>query len=399
VKRRVFLILLLLLLPFCALADSGLSETQSGAASQERAGAETAFSWQTLTGTDGSEERERLIGSLDLSSWQAAADEAGAQLNVMETLTALARGEAGFSPEGLWQLLCEIVLGEARGMRGRLMLFMGPALLWGISRQLTGGDGPGGAAGYVCFLSGAGAMLSAFASQMELARTTIRRLGSLTEQVFPVLTALMSSTGRAGTAGLLGPLAAFGGGALTALTGRIAVSLCGGAAVLAVAGNLSGRIRLSSLFSLFCAAGKWLLGAVMTVFLAMIGLCGVIGPAQDGVTLRAARYAADSLLPVVGGDIADAMDGMAASAALVRSAAGVTGVIVMLAVCLRPVIRLTLGLLTLRLAAALTEPVADGPLISCAGQLGKATQLLLAAVSVSAALFVTLTGVCIGSGG
>jgi len=77
VKRRVFLILLLLLLPFCALADSGLSETQSGAASQERAGAETAFSWQTLTGTDGSEERERLIGSLDLSSWQAAADEAG----------------------------------------------------------------------------------------------------------------------------------------------------------------------------------------------------------------------------------------------------------------------------------------------------------------------------------
>ena len=94
-----------------------------------------------------------------------------------------------------------------------------------------------------------------------------------------------------------------------------------------------------------------------------------------------------------------AMDGMAASAALVRSAAGVTGVIVMLAVCLRPVIRLTLGLLTLRLAAALTEPVADGPLISCAGQLGKATQLLLAAVSVSAALFVTLTGVCIGSGG
>jgi stage III sporulation protein AE len=139
------------------------------------------------------------------------------------------------------------------------------------------------------------------------------------------------------------------------------------------------------------------MGAVMTLFLGLTAVCGVIGPAQDGVTLRAAKYAADSLLPVVGGDIADAMDGMAASASLVRSSAGVTGVLVMLAVCVRPVIRLTLGLLICRLSAALSEPVADGPLVRCAEQLGKATGLLLAAVAVSAALFVTLAGVCVGA--
>lgn len=344
------------------------------------------------------ETAEELISSLDLSAWQAAADEAGAQLDVMETLRALARGKMAFTPETLMNLLREMILGEAQGMRGQLMAFLGPALLWGINRQLPGGDRLGGAAGYVCFLSGAGVMLGAFASQMELARTTVRRMGMLTEKVFPVLTALMSSTGRAGTAGLLAPLAAFGGGALTALVERIAVVLCGGAAVLAVIGNLSGRIRLDSLFSLCCAVCSWALGAVMTVFLGMTAMCGVVGPAQDGAALRAARYAADSLLPVVGGDIADAMDGMAASAALVRSAAGVTGVIVMLAVCMRPVIRLTLGLLVCRLAAALSEPVADGPLKSCAERLGKATGLLLAAVAVSAALFVTLAGVCIGAG-
>lgn len=345
------------------------------------------------------ETAEELIASLDLSGWQAAADEAGAELDVMETLRALAQGEMEVAPESLLNLLREMILGEAQGMRGQLLMFMGPALLWGINRQLLGGERLGGAAGYVCFVSGAGVMLGAFASQMELARLTIRRMGNLTERVFPVLTALMSSTGRAGTAGMLGSLAAFGGGALGALVEKIVIVLCGGAAVLAVAGNLSGRVKLGSLFALCCSVGKWLLGAVMTLFLGLTAMCGVMGPAQDSVTLRAVRYAADSMLPVVGGDIADAMDGMAASAALVRSAAGVTGVIVMLSVCLRPVIRLTLGLLSLRLAAALTEPVADGPLKSCAEQLGRATQLLLAAVSVSAALFVTLTGVCIGSGG
>ena len=346
----------------------------------------------------GAETAEEIIASLDLSAWQEAADEAGAQLDVMEILRSLAQGEMELTPETLLTLLREMVLGEAQGMRAQLLVFLAPALLWAINRQLLGGDGPGSAAGYVCFIFGASAMLGAFASQMELARLTIRRMGNLTEKVFPAMTALMSSTGRAGTAGMLGPLAAFGGGALTAVVERIAAYLCGGAAVLAVAGNLSGRVQLKSLFSLCCSVGKWLLGAVMTLFLGLTATCGVLGPARDSVTLRAVTYAADSLLPVVGGDIADAMDGMAASASLVRSAAGVTGVIVMLSICLRPVIRLTLGLLTCRLAAALTEPVADGPLKACAEQIGKATGLLLAAVSVSAALFVTLTGVCIGAG-
>lgn len=337
------------------------------------------------------ETADELIASLDLSSWQTAAEEAGAELNVLETLRSLARGEIDLTPEALLGLMREMILGEARGMREQLMLFLAPALLWAVNRQLSGG------AGFVCFLTGAGAMLGAFASQMELTRVTIGRMGRLTEEVFPVLTALMSTTGRAGTAGLLRPLAALGGGALTAMMENIAVVLCGGAAVLAVAGNLSERIRLKSLFNLCCSAGEWAMGAVMTAFLGLTAMCGVIGPAQDGMTLRAAKYAADSLLPVVGGDIADAMDGMAASAALVRRSAGVTGVIVMLAVCLRPVIRLALGLITCRLAAALTEPAADGPLKTCAEQIAKATGLLLAAVAVSAALFVTLAGVCIGA--
>ena len=96
----------------------------------------------------------------------------------------------------------------------------------------------------------------------------------------------------------------------------------------------------------------------------------------------AAKYAADSLLPVVGGDIADAMDGIAASASLVRSTAGVTGVIAMLAVCLRPVISMAAMMLALRLSAALTEPAADGPLKKCMDQLGQAMGLMLAAVAV-----------------
>jgi len=241
-------------------------------------------------------------------------------------------------------------------------------------------------------------MLGSFAVQLELAQDTIRRLGRLTEEVFPALTGLVSALGKPGTAGAIQTMVSLGGGALTAFLERATGMICSGVAVLAAAGNLTERIELNGLFGLCCSVGSWLLGGIMSAFLAMTTLSGVIGSAQDGVTVRAAKYAADQLLPVVGGDIADTMGAMAQSAGLVRSAAGVTGVIVMLSVCIRPVVRIGLSMLMYRLAAALSEPVADGPVKRCAEQMAQAARLLLAAVAVSAAMFVTLTGVCLSAG-
>ena len=69
------------------------------------------------------------------------------------------------------------------------------------------------------------------------------------------------------------------------------------------------------------------------------------------------------------------------------------------AVCLRPLIRLAMGMLICRLAAALIEPVADGPLRKCASQLGGAAQVLLVGVAVCTALFMTVIGVVLSAGG
>ena len=363
-RRFVMLALLLLMLPACAAAG----------------------------------ELEETIGTLDLSSWQAAIDESGAELNAAELIGRLARGEAEFTPEAVWALLWEIVSGEAEGMRERWTALMGPALLWAVSRHLMNRGRLGASAEYACYLAGACVMLASFGTQMELAGNTVRRIGRLTEQAFPVIAALMSAAGHPGSAGAVQPMAAFGGGVLTAFAGRILTTLCPAAAILAAAGNLSGRISLNGLFRLCISAGKWLLGAVMTVFLAMTSLSGLLASARDGAALRAAKYAADNLLPVVGGDVADAMGAMMESARLVKSAAGVTGVIVMLSVCLRPVISIALYMIALRLAAAMTEPVAGGPLKELMEQMSQAAQLMLASVAVSASLFITLTGVCLSTG-
>jgi len=335
------------------------------------------------------------VEAIDFSSWQQTVDEAGGGLDVGSLVLSLAEGGLELSPEKIAQLLRELVSSEARSLSGQLIALCAPALLWAVNRQLSR---MGAASGLVCYLAGAGVMISVFAGQLQLMTAAAQRVGQLAGQVFPVLSSLMSATGRAGTAGLMQPLIAFAGGTMAQAAGQIGRVLGGSAAVLAVAGNLTGRISLKGLHKLCCSAGNWLLGGVMTVFLGLASLCGAMGRAQDGLSVRAAKYAVDNLLPAVGGDVADAMDAMASSALLVKNAAGVTGAAALVAVCVRPVVQLALGMLTFRLAAAVAEPVADGPLKKCMEQLAQASQLLLAALAVCMSVFLSLIGMVLGGG-
>ncbi len=335
----------------------------------------------------------------DVSVWQTALDESDLSLNVSDILRTLIQGDPQTALQPLLTLAQRTWNEEFPRIGSLILRLTAPALLWAIARQLTAQNRLSGAAGLVCYLIGALIMLEVFYRELSFAQETISRISALTDRIFPVLTALMSASGRAQTAGLIQTLISLCGGVLTEFIHRIISVLCASAAILAAAGNLSERMPLKGLFKLCCGAGSWLLGGVMALFAGMTALGGVLGSARDGMALRTAKYAGGSLLPIVGGDVAGTMDSMVYSAALVRQAAGVTGVLVMLGICLRPVIRLTLTMLAYMLSAALLETVADGALRRCMEQLGQCIRLLLAASLACAVLFIMLIGVCLGSMG
>ncbi len=333
----------------------------------------------------------------DLSSWQTALDESDIPLAPADLLHSLTQGDPQSALQPLIAFAQRVWSEEFPRIGSLILQLTAPALLWAVARQLTAQNRLSGTAGLVCYLIGAGMMLTVFTRELSSAQQTVSRISALTDRVFPVLTALMSASGRAQTAGLIQTFVSLCGGMLTEFIGRIISVLCPSAAVLAAAGNLSERMPLKGLFKLCCSAGSWLLGGVMMLFAGMTALGGVLGSARDGMALRTAKYAAGSLLPIVGGDVAGTMDSMVYSAALVRQAAGVTGVLVMLGICLRPVIRLMLTLLAYMLSAALLETIADGALRRCMEQMGQCIRLLLAAALACAVLFIMLVGVCLGS--
>ena len=331
------------------------------------------------------EEAERIAGGLDVSEWQAYADAAGLEIDVRETLLSLVSAQDGWDVQGALAALGETLRAQLRESVSLIVLFAAPALVCALAKQFAPQNG--GVIEWIGVLAAAGAMLAAFASAFSQAERAVSLLSQCAQAVSPLLIALLSAAGGGATAALLSP------------AGGSGLALCACAAGVAAAGELSERIRLTKLFKLLRTLCNWLMGAWLTAFLAVVSVQGLLGAGYDSAAVRTAQYAVDNLMPVVGGDVADTMDALIGSAQLVKNAAGVTGLCLLLLVCVRPLLAILAPLLASRLAAAMIEPVEDGPVARLIDRFGDVLSMLLVVVVASCVMAMVLIGATLASGG
>ena len=334
------------------------------------------------------------MAALPLEGLQKSADESESALNVRALILSLTSGGRLSENGTLMENLRARVKAALKAALPSLLSLTAPALLWALCRQLAGST-LASSADMVCYLSEAGALAALFSRRVESARLVTGRLIRLIERFHPLAAFVLASAGRTSSAALMRP------------AGALAVSLIGGAlaqavfalsacmAALAVIGNLSERLTTEGLFKLCRRAACWILGCASTLFLGLMKADSLLESGRDALAFRAAEYAVDRLLPVIGKDVSDTLGTIASGTALIRSAVGVTGTAVMLALCLEPVLALICDMLVCRLAAALSEPVAAGPLTRCLKGFADALMILLLIQVAAAALFLILAGVAL----
>ena len=143
-----------------------------------------------------------------------------------------------------------------------------------------------------------------------------------------------------------------------------------------VAGRLGGGGKIGvSMAQLLRGAVCWLLGVSFTVFLGAMSLQGVTSASIDGVAIRAAKYAVDNFVPVVGGMFSDTMDTLVGCTLIVKNALGVAAVLVLVGALVGPLLRTLAVVFMLRLSAALLEPIADGDIVCAIGDFSRTVVL------------------------
>jgi len=140
---------------------------------------------------------------------------------------------------------------------------------------------------------------------------------------------------------------------------------------------------------------KWLIRTLLTgfvvTFIIYLSITGVIASSSDAAAVRVTKVMLGTVVPVVGGIIADAADTILSGASVLRGAIGVFGVLIVAATCAIPFLKLGVNYLLFRIAGALSSAVADSRVTKLVNAFGTAFGMILAMTAVSALfLFVSI---------
>lgn len=228
-------------------------------------------------------------------------------------------------------------------------------------------------------------------------KKALHALSGVIDQVTPMMVSLLALTGGTHLSAFITPAGAFASGAGAVYLQKGALTLIYAYLCAVLMKSVSGA-PLSRLTTCLKSLVTWLIGTVTGAFLLFVSAGSVLSGAYDGAFQKGFRYAADHLIPIVGSDIAGKMDAISSSVQLVKSASGITGMIALAAVCIRPALDVFLVMWALRILAAVLEPVACPETVSALDGFSSVFSLLFSLICASLSMGVVLLGAVIGVG-
>ena len=162
--------------------------------------------------------------------------------------------------------------------------------------------------------------------------------------------------------------------------------------VFSIVGNLSNNVKLEKFVSFLQGAFKWTIGLCFTVFLGFISIQGVMAGAVDGLSIRTAKYAIKSYVPIVSGYVSDGLSIIMASSGLIKNAVGGVGLFLLLSAIISPMINLVIFMLSLKFMAGIIEPIGDKKIANFMSEISKSLSMLIALLVAVSFMYVIMTG-------
>lgn len=264
---------------------------------------------------------------------------------------------SSFGVEGLLSVVLSTLSGEGSAVLSFLLLLFGTVVLSYIS-SLTSGALSRSVCAAVAILS---AMLifrslyPVFSSAMD----TVDKLSDFFSLAVPIMTGVTLSGGGAATASASAVGMNFSIAIIAALAEKILLPLIAFSFALGLLSSL-GDDSVRSLAGGIKSAIGWLFGALTALLVGTLSLQTVVSSAADTAAMRAAKYAAQGMIPVVGGTVSGALSTLASGLSYAKGVIGAGAVFVMLVTALSPLILMLLYRLALTLAASFSDAISAG---------------------------------------
>lgn len=211
-------------------------------------------------------------------------------------------------------------------------------------------------ANMVCELVGAVAvgvlMLSPLNSLIKLGTQTIDEMSQYSKLLLPVMTAALAAQGGVSASCGLYAGTAFLNSILSSLISKLLVPMLYVYLCLSIACCAVKEQTLKRLSDCVKGTVVWSLKLLLYVFTGYMSITGVISGATDASAIKATKLAISGCVPVVGGMLSDASESILISATVMKNAAGIYGVLAIIAICIVPFLRIAVQYLMLKLTSA-----------------------------------------------
>lgn len=225
---------------------------------------------------------------------------------------------------------------------------------------------------------------------------TISILTSIMQTITPFVMIVLVAAGGIVSSNLIQPIILFVASLVGFLINYIVIPFVTISIVMNIVSSLSVNIRLNKLGNIFSKSGLWVTGVVFTLFLSVISIKGTMTTSVDSVVVKTTQSAVSNFVPVVGKFVSDSLESIMGATEVIGKAAGIIGIIVMIAVTAVPIIQMLVIFVSHKVLAALAETITDNKnTIGIIDSFAETYKVLLGVLIGVLALFIMSSGVLI----
>lgn len=228
-------------------------------------------------------------------------------------------------------------------------------------------------------------------------KESLDSLSAFFSGIIPILTGILSAGGNVNSATAQAFNMNVTLGAVSYITASVLIPLVFALFALALAASTDGG-AISSVAKGIKNVFMWVVGIGTAIIIGAVSMQSVITGAQDSAYLRAAKYAATGMIPVVGSTVSGALSTLVGGLSYVKSVVGISSVMVIVTLALSPLITMLLYRLAFSVAITLLAFMGSQGGVRTFSAFRSSLDALISVYSISAVVYISEVVVFMKSG-
>jgi stage III sporulation protein AE len=316
------------------------------------------------------------------------------KVDFKEILLKFVKGENAINWNSIYKSLGDIFLSEIKTNLSFLAKILVIAIISAILTNLQGtfeNSSVSELANYITYVVIAILVVGSFHQLINVVKDTVHLLVNFMEIILPILLTFLVLAGGPNTKVLFHPMIIGIVNIIGELIKNVIFPLIYFSFIISILSNISNRREFRKLSDLGRQIIIFIISAAFTVFIGIITIYG-LSTKIDGISIRTAKFAIDTFVPIVGGFLSDAVETVIGSSAILKNGIGIIGLFVLIIVTIFPIIKIAALLLIYKIVGAVIEPIVSSNISNFFGDISKTLLLvLISMVSVAIMFFITIT--------